>query len=310
MKILYMGTPDFAVKPLEALIEAEHEIVGVFTQPDKPKGRGMKMAFSPVKECAIAHGIPVYQPETMRNGAVKDLLAELDPDLIAVVAYGKLLPGYVLRYPKYGCVNVHGSLLPKYRGAGPIQWAVINGDSVTGVTTMLMAKGMDTGDMLLKEELVIGENDTAEDVFNRLSDIGASLLVKTVVGLAAGEITAVPQDETLATYAPMLTKDDGRINWNKSAQQIFDLVRGTSPWPGAFTTIGDTVYKLFDMTKTELTSDRPAGTLLSAEKDGFTVVCGDGRVLKIKDIQAPGKKRMPAADFFRGHALFERFDVV
>jgi len=307
LKILYMGTPDFAVKPLEALIEAGHDIVGVFTQPDKPKGRGMKMTFSPVKECALAHDIPVYQPETMRNGAVKDLLAELQPDLIAVVAYGKLLPGYVLRYPKYGCVNVHGSLLPKYRGAGPIQWAVINGEKVTGVTTMLMAKGMDTGDMLLKEELPITETDTAETVFESLSVMGASLLVKTVEGLMAGTITPVAQDESLATYAPMLTKEHGRIDWTKSAQEIYDLARGTDPWPGVYTSVGETIYKLFGITKTSLTSEKPAGSIVGSDKNGFTVVCGDGCVLAVRELQAPGKKRMSAADFFRGHALFERF---
>jgi len=308
VKVLYMGTPDFAVKPLEALIEAGHEVVGVFTQPDKPKGRGMKMTFSPVKECALAHEIPVYQPETMKNKAVAGLLDELQPDLIAVVAYGKLLPGYVLRYPKYGCINVHGSLLPKYRGAGPIQWAVINGEKTTGVTTMYMGREMDTGDMLLKRELAIGAEDTAEDVFESLSVMGADLLIETIEGLQAGTITPQPQDNTLATYAPMLTKDDGRIDWSKSAQQIYDLARGAYPWPGVFTSIGDTVYKLFGITIADRISDQPAGTVLECDKSGFYVVCGDSSVVAIKEIQAPGKKRIPAADFFRGHALFDQFD--
>ncbi len=309
MKILYMGTPDFAVKPLKALIDAGHEIVGVFTQPDRPKGRGMKMTFSPVKECALEHSIEVYQPETMKNGAVEGLLNELNPDLIAVVAYGKLLPGYVLRFPKYGCINVHGSLLPKYRGAGPIQWAVINGEEVTGVTTMYMGRELDAGNMLLKSELRIGEHDTAETVYETLSNMGASLLVETVDALYNGTVTPIPQDSTLATYAPMLTKEDGRIDWRKSAKQIYDLARGTYPWPGAFATIGEDIYKLFDISMTDETSASDAGTVLKSDKLGFYVVCGDGKVLLIKELQAPGKRRMAAADFFRGHELFTKFDT-
>ncbi len=303
-----MGTPDFAVKPLKALIDAGHEIVGVFTQPDKPKGRGMKLAFSPVKECALEHNIEVFQPETMKNHAVEGLLNELNPDLIAVVAYGKLLPGYVLRFPKYGCINVHGSLLPKYRGAGPIQWAVINGETVTGVTTMYMGRELDAGDILLKSELQIGADDTAEVVYDKLSDMGADLLVETVSALKSGTITPIPQDSSLATYAPMLTKDTGRIDWNKSSKSIYDLARGTYPWPGAFSTIGDDIYKLFGIKMTGETSNLPAGSIRNADKDGFYIVCGDGGVLLIRELQAPGKRRMAAADFFRGHELFKKFD--
>jgi len=308
MKVLYMGTPDFAVQPLQALIASEHTVVGVFTQPDKPKGRGLKMTFSPVKECALEHEIPVFQPETMRNYAVKALLDELKPDLIAVVAYGKLLPGYVLRYPKYGCINVHGSLLPKYRGAGPIQWAVINGEPTTGVTTMRMAKEMDTGDILLKKEIKVGAEDTTEELYEKLSKIGAALLIETIEGLEKETITPIPQDNEMASYAPMLTKQDGLIDWSKSAKSIFDLARGTTPWPGVYSTIGNDTYKLFNFEYTDRQSDLLCGSIIDADKTGFYVVCGDSAVLKITEIQAPGKKRMPAPVFFRGHALFDKFD--
>lgn len=225
-----MGTPDFAVVSLENLINTgKHQIEGVFTQPDKPKGRGYTVTFSPVKDCAISHNIPVYQPETLKDGKAFEIIKELKPDVIVVAAYGKILPKEILDFPKYGCVNVHGSLLPKYRGAAPIQWSVLNGEKETGVTTMYMSEGLDTGDMLLKESTEIGENETAGHLFDRISEMGAELICKTLDALEKGEITPVKQDDALSSYSPMLSKKICPIDWSKSAKEVHNKIRGLNP---------------------------------------------------------------------------------
>lgn len=303
MRIVYMGTPDFAVASLQRLLDDGHEIVGVFTQPDKPRGRKKILTPPEVKVLAMAHDLPVYQPESFKNESQLDLLRQLNPDVIVVVAYGKLLPEYVLKLPHYGCINVHGSLLPKYRGAAPIQWSVLNGDAVTGITTMYMDKGLDTGDMLLTAQTDIGENETAGELFDRLAEMGAQLLSETLRRLPEG-LTRHPQDNAQATYASMLDKNIVRVDWNKPAQQIHNQVRGLDPWPVAETTCNGMRIKLFQTRKTDRTSQQPAGTVVEADaKKGLFVVCGDGAVLQIGQVQAVGSKRMSASDYLRGHAI-------
>lgn len=305
MRIVYMGTPDFAVASLQRLIDDGHEIAGVFTQPDKPRGRKKIMTPPEVKVLAMQHNLPVYQPESFKNESQLELLRELNPDVIVVVAYGKLLPEYVLNLPQYGCINVHGSLLPKYRGAAPIQWSVLDGEEVTGVTTMYMDKGLDTGDMLLTEQTEIGENETAGELFDRLAVMGADLISETLRRLPEG-IARRPQDSTQSTYASMLGKDIVTVDWSKSAQQVHNQVRGLDPWPVAETTYNGARIKLFQTRKTDRTSQKPAGTVIEADpKNGLFVVCGDGAVLQIGQVQAVGSKRMNATDYLRGHAIPE-----
>lgn len=244
MRIVFMGTPEFAQASLQKLIGTGHNIVGVFTQPDKPKGRGYKLVAPPVKELALEHNIPVYQPEKMKDGTALSILKELNPDLIAVVAYGRILPKDILELPKYGCINVHGSLLPKYRGAGPIQWSVIDGEPVTGVTTMYMGEGLDTGDMILKKETPIGENETYGELHDRLKEIGAEALVETIALIEQGKAPREKQDDSLSSYAPMLDKKIAKLDFNKPAQQLHNLIRGLSPWPVAHTTVGGKLLKV------------------------------------------------------------------
>ena len=244
MKIVFMGTPEFAEASLQKLLETDHQIVGVFTQPDKPKGRGYKLVAPPVKELALAYNIPVFQPQKMRDGTALEILQELQPDLIAVVAYGKILPKEILELPRYGCINVHGSLLPKYRGAGPIQWSVINGESVTGVTTMYMGEGLDTGDMILKKETPIGENETYGELHDRLKEIGAQALVETIELIEQGKAPREVQDDSLSSYAPMLDKQIARLDFTKDAQTLHNLIRGLSPWPVAHTTVDGKLLKV------------------------------------------------------------------
>lgn len=296
MKILYMGTPDFAVLPLEKLIEGGHEICGVVTREDKPKGRGMKVMMTPVKECAITHNIPVYQPSSVKNGELSDVLSELNPEMIVVVAYGKILPKSVLDFPKYGCINLHGSLLPQYRGSAPIQHAVLNGDAVTGVTTMLMDEGMDTGAMLKKREVKIEEDDTSESMFDKLSLIGAELLLETVNSIS--DITPVPQDESLATYAPPIKKEDAKIDWGKTTSEVLNLIRGSFSWPIAFT--DSTVGKIKIYSARRGSSSGKAGAVLDLLKDGLEVATADGSIV-ISLFQVESGKRMSPADYFRGH---------
>lgn len=299
MKILFMGTPDFAVPSLAGLLDDGHEIVGVFTQPDKPQGRKMKLTPPPVKELALAHGLPVYQPETMRDGAVQELLDTLSPELIVVVAYGKILPEYVLNYPQHGCINVHGSLLPRWRGAAPIQWSVIAGDQYAGVTTMKMAKGLDTGDMLLTYKTEIGSRETAGELFDRLAVSGAELLLETIHRLP--ELIPIPQNETQANYASMLDKDLAKIDWTKDAHTLDCLIRGLNPWPVAYTTVDGDRVKIFSA-EPEQGSGEPGTILLADPKHGFVIACGEG-ALRIGELQPVGKKCMDARDYLRGHAL-------
>lgn len=307
MRIVYMGTPEFAVAPLVALHDAGHEIIGVFTQPDRPKGRGMKLIAPPVKETALAHGFAVYQPETLRGYAARPLLGELKPDLIAVAAYGKLLPPYILKSARYGCINVHASLLPKYRGAAPVQHAIMAGERETGVTIMYMAKGLDTGDMILSESTPIGEDETAGELTERLSTIGAALLVRVVAQLQDGTAQRTPQQDEFSTYAHMITREDARLDWTRPAREVADRIRAMLPSPGAFATCGGNVYKLAGAIVTD--GSGTPGAVLGVQNGRMVVACGIGAVA-IGQIQAPGSRRMAVADYARGHALPEAFDGV
>ena len=295
MKIVFMGTPEFAEASLQKLLETDHQIVGVFTQPDKPKGRGYKLVAPPVKELALAHNIPVSQPQKMRDGTALEILQELQPDLIAVVAYGKILPKEILELPRYGCINVHGSLLPKYRGAGPIQWSVINGESVTGVTTMYMGEGLDTGDMILKKETPIGENETYGELHDRLKEIGAQALVETIELIEQGKAPREVQDDSLSSYAPMLDKQIARLDFTKDAQTLHNLIRGLSPWPVAHTTVDG---KLLKVHRAVLASGKgQPGEAIDSKK--FIVACKEG-ALELLEVQLEGGKRMKGEDFLRG----------
>lgn len=304
MKIVFMGTPDFAVPSIKALYDAGHDIQAVFCQPDKPKGRGYKLVPPPVKVFALDKDIPIYQPKSLKNGGEEfiKVIEDFAPDCIVVAAYGKILPKAVLDIPRLGCVNVHGSLLPKYRGAGPIQWAVLNDEKTTGITTMLMGEGLDTGDMLLKCETEIGENETAAELFDRLADMGAELIVETLDKLEKGEISPVPQNEEEATYAPMLTKDLSPIDFTKSARAVHKQICGLSDWPCASTTIGGKRIKVYRSEIVAGSTTKVAGTVVNA-KD-LTIACGDGMV-KLTEIQAEGSKRMATADYLRGKPVAE-----
>ena len=306
MRILFMGTPDFALPTLRALCESEHEVVGVVTKIDTPKGRGHHMMPTPIKVFALEQNIPVYQPNTLKGEEFADLLAELDPEMIVVVAFGKILPRNVLDYPKYGCVNVHGSLLPEYRGAAPMQRAIIDGKTVTGITTMLMADGIDTGDMLLKAEVEIGENDNFEDMHDRLSEVGARLLMETVEKLEKGEIIPEKQDDSLATHAVKIEKSDCQLDFSLDAKVLHDLIRGLSPIPLSFTHTPD--GKLLKVVASrvvdaEKTVKALPGTVLSVGDD-IKVVCGKG-ILSLLTVVPEGKGRMSAADFVRGRKIAE-----
>lgn len=299
MRIVFMGTPDFAVPSLQALIDAGHDVCAVYTQPDKPQGRKQILTAPPVKTLALEHDIPVFQPNTLKNEDEQARLRELAPEVIIVVAYGKLLPKAVLDIPPHGCINVHGSLLPRWRGAAPIQWAVIAGDEMAGVTTMQMAEGLDTGDMLLTYETKIGEKETAGELFDRLAQSGAELLTQTLVKL--DEITPRPQDDAQSCYAHMLDKQMAVIDWSKSAHEIDCLIRGLNPWPIALTTLSGERLKVFAAEKAA--GNGEPGTVLEADpKKGLTVACGEG-ALGLTEIQLVGGKRMKATDFLRGHAI-------
>lgn len=307
MNIVFMGTPDFAVPCLKALVESGENVMAVFTQPDKPKGRGYKLTPSPVKEEALSYNIPVYQPQSLKKGEdaekAAEVLKELAPDLFIVVAYGKILPKNILDIPQY-CINVHASLLPKYRGAAPIQWSVLNGEKVTGVTTMLMAEGVDTGDMLLSQSTEIGENETAAELWDRLSIMGAEVMLKTIKAVKDNSLTPIKQDDSLATHASMITKDMCPIDFSKTAQEVHNHIRGLSSFPCATAMLGDKRLKIF---KSEIVdgkvTDKPFGTVVNV-KD-FTVVCGDGGCIRFTEIQADGGKRMKTADYLRGKPIEE-----
>ena len=302
MKILFMGTPDFAVLCLEQMIADGHEIVGVVSQPDKPKGRGHKLMPPPVKACALEHGIAVYQPLSLKDQALLPLLKETNPDLIVVVAYGKILPTYILDFPRYGCVNVHASLLPKYRGAAPIQWSVIQGEAETGVTTMYMERGLDTGDMILKASTKILPTETYGELHDRLAEMGAALLHQTVIQIENGTAPREKQDDAASNYAPMITKETGHIDWRASAQTILNLIRGTNPWPMSYTRYGDEIIKVIRAEDGGAASGKP-GEVLSADKRGIRVACGDGESIVIAELQQKGGKRMDAASFLNGHKI-------
>ena len=303
MRILFMGTPDFAEASLNALISDGRDVVGVVTNPDKPKGRGHKMMKPPVKEAAERAGIPVWQPVSLKNGELKEVLDSLKPDVICVVAYGRILPSYVIDYPKFGCVNVHGSLLPAYRGAAPIQRSVINGEEYAGITTMLMNEGLDTGDMLLSQKVKIGDNETSEQLFDRLAPLGGELLLKTLDGLKNGNLTPIPQDDSLSTYAPMIRKEEGVINWESDGKTIHNLVRGMNSWPMAYTFYKGEAVKIISVIPDGKKTDELPGTILGLEKNsGLRVACGDGTVL-VREVQFPGSRRMNIEDYMRGHEI-------
>lgn len=301
MNILFMGTPNFALPCLDRLIAEKHRIVGVFTQPDKPKGRGHKLAFSPVKELANFHDIPVFQPKNLRNEEAFELIKSLNPDLIVVVAYGKILPKAILDLPQYGCINVHGSLLPKYRGAGPIQWSVLNGEKVTGVTTMFMAEGMDTGDMLLKSEVAIGENETASVLYDRLSLLGADILSDTLTALIEGRLNPMKQDDSEATSAPMLSKELSQIDFSKEAQAVHNLIRGLSEWPCAMTCLQGKRLKIYQSEIVSINENADCGSVV--DNKSFVVACGNHTAIKLVSVQYDNSKRMSGADFLRGKHL-------
>lgn len=303
MRIVFMGTPDFASASLQKLIEEGFNVVGVFTQPDKPKGRGMEMSYSPVKQLALQHDLPVFQPVKMRDGQALEQINALAPDILVVVAYGRILPDEILAVPKYGAVNVHGSLLPKYRGAAPIQWSVLNGDKVTGVSTMYLASEMDTGDVIYTDSTEIGEYETSGELFDRLMKMGAKLLVKTLRDIDAGTAPRTPQNHSQATYVGQLDKSICPIDWNKTPREVLKHIYGLQPWPVATMELEGKTYRVFAADYTENHTDKPAGTVVSAGNSGLEIACADGTTLLIKELQAPGKKRMNAGDFLRGHKI-------
>ena len=298
-----MGTPDFAAASLDILLRERFDVVGVFTQPDKPKGRGMELAASPVKQIAQAAGIPVFQPEKMRDGTALREIRELRPDILVVVAYGRILPDDILAVPPLGAVNVHASLLPKYRGAAPIQWAVLNGDEVTGVSTMYLASEMDSGDIIYTEETAIGEKETSGELFDRLKEMGAKLLVRTLRDIEAGTAPRRAQDPGQASYVTMLDKSLCPIDWDRSPRAVLKWICGLQPWPVATMELEGKIYRVFDAEYSENRTDKAPGSVVSAGERGIEMACADGETLYITELQAPGKKRMRAADFLRGHAL-------
>lgn len=305
MNVVFMGTPDFAVESLAKIYESGHNIEAVISQPDKPSGRGMKLLPTPVKEYALSKNLKVYQPTKLRkNTEFIDELKALKPDVIVVVAYGKILPQDILDIPKFGCINVHGSLLPKYRGSAPIQWAIINGEEKTGITTMYMDAGMDTGDMILKSEVAIEKNDTYGTLYEKLKKIGGKLIVETLEKIADGMALREKQSEDF-TIAPMIEKEMGNIDWNKSAVEIRNLIRGLNPVPGAYTNLDDKRMKIWmaEVMPDIIGNEAVPGMIIKAdEKEGFLVVTGDG-ILKITELQMPNSKKMKAEDYFRGNTI-------
>ena len=307
MRIIFMGTPDFSVPTLEALVASEHEVAAVVTQPDKPKGRGKEIHMSPVKECALKHNIPVYQPVRARDEAFVEEMRTLKPDAMVVIAFGQILPKSLLDLPKYGCVNIHASLLPKYRGAAPIQWAVINGDEETGITTMMMDVEMDTGDMLEKTVVKLNPDETGGSLFDRLSLLGGDLILSTLSKLEKGEITPQPQDHAQATYVKKISKSMGDIDWTMDAVSIERLVRGLNPWPSAFTRWNGKMLKIWEAkVLPDLETKAPCGSVISASDEGLKIQTGNG-VLCVTSLQLEGKKRMDTAAFLRGYQVESRF---
>lgn len=302
MKIIFMGTPDFSVNVLKSLYNAGHKIVAVFTQPDKPKGRKMVLTPPPVKSAAEVLGLPVFQPKSVKTDESKELIKSLDADVAVVVAYGKILPSEVLNAPRYGCINIHASLLPKYRGAAPIQWSIINGDGKTGVTTMQMDEGVDTGDILLTSETVISADDDAGTLHDRLSLLGSELIIETLNRLQKGELNPIKQDEKLATYAPIITREMGKIDFNKTAEEIHNTVRGFTPWPSAYTTLGSKRLKVYKTAISNIVENKPAGTVIVSDKR-LIVACGEYTAIELSEVQLEGKSRMSAETLLNGHTI-------
>ena len=304
MRILFMGTPEFAVPSLKRLVEDGHEICGVFTQPDKPKNRGHKLMFSPVKEYALTQNLAVYQPQKMKDGEALAIIKELQPELTVVAAYGKILPKEILEAPKYGSINVHSSILPKYRGAAPVNWAILNGETETGVTIMYMAEALDAGDIITTVKTPIGADEESAGLTQRLAELGAEALSETVVKIASGSVERTPQIEEESTYAPMLGKELSDVDWSKTAHEIHCQIRGLQPWPAATTTLfSEAPMKLYKAEELGETSAKSAGTIIAADKKGISVVCGEGTVLRITELQASGGKRMAASAYLLGHPI-------
>lgn len=304
MKVIFMGTPDFAVGTLKSLIASRHEVMAVVTQPDKPKGRGTAVQFPPVKEAALEEGIPVIQPRRVRDQETVEALEKIPADVIVVVAFGQIIPKEILTMKPYGCINVHAYLLPKYRGAAPIQWAVIDGEKESGVTTMQMDEGLDTGDMLLKAVVPLEEQETGGSLFDKLSDTGAALLLETLEGLEKGTIIPQKQGESPTAYAKMLRKDMGLIDWTKSAVEIERLVRGLNPWPSAYTHLNGKTLKIWQAKAGKENSGREPGEIVQVAKNSFAVQTGDG-ILEVTELQLEGKKRMETEAFLRGYQIEE-----
>lgn len=306
MNVVYMGTPDFAVKPLEALIENGYNVTGVFTQPDKPVGRKAILTPPPVKVIAESNNIPVFQPNSLKNGEGVKILKDLNPDVVIVVAYGKILPKDFLEYAKYGCINIHGSILPKYRGAAPIQWSVLNGEKYAGVTSMQMNEGLDTGDILLVEKTEILKDETSGELYERLTVLGAKVLLETLEAIKNNSLKPIKQNDDESSYAKMLDKSLSKIDWNLTAEVVHNTIRGLDPWPIALTRFDDKNLKLFSSTLVEGEYNKTAGTVL-LDKNGLLVVCGDKKAVLIKEVQLEGKKRMSALDFSRGAKLSDGY---
>ena len=303
MRIVFMGTPDFAAASLKKLIDKKYDIAAVFTQPDKPRDRGMKLSYSPVKELALENNIPVYQPTKLRDGTATELIKSLDPDILVVVAYGRILPDDMLEVPKYGAINVHASLLPKYRGAAPIQWAVLNGDKITGVTTMYLASEMDTGDIIYTSETEIGEFETSGELFDRLMVMGAELLDRTLRDIEAGTAPRTPQDHSKASYVKMLDKSLSPIEWAKTPREVIKQIYGLQPWPVATAELDGKDFKIYSAEYTQNKTDKAPGSVVSAGKKGIEIACLDGETVLITELQAAGKKRMKASDYLLGHPI-------
>lgn len=303
MRIVFMGTPDFAAASLKKLIDKKYDIAAVFTQPDKPRDRGMKLSYSPVKELALENNIPVYQPTKLRDGTATELIKSLDPDILVVVAYGRILPDDMLEVPKYGAINVHASLLPKYRGAAPIQWAVLNGDKITGVTTMYLASEMDTGDIIYTSETEIGEFETSGELFDRLMIMGAELLARTLRDIEAGTAPRTPQDHSKASYVKMLDKSLSPIAWAKTPREVIKQIYGLQPWPVATAELDGKVFKIYSAEYTQNKTDKAPGSVVSAGKKGIEIACLDGETVLITELQAAGKKRMKSSDYLLGHPI-------
>lgn len=305
-----MGTPDFSVPTLNSLIHSKHKVIGVVSQPDRPKGRGNKISYTPVKKLAMENNIKVYQPVKVREKEFINELKNISPDVIVVIAFGQILPKELLDIPKYGCINVHASLLPKYRGAAPIQWAVINGEKTTGITTMFMDTGLDTGDILLKERIEIDKNETGGSLHDKLSELGGKLILQTLDALEDNSLIRTPQDNEIATYAPILQKSIGHIDWSKDAIEIERLIRGLNPWPSAYTYLEDKLLKIWDAKVITTSKDSfPSGTICDIIKEGFVIKCGNDGLL-IKELQLQGKNKMDTQAFLRGFPLKEGYKFI